>query len=656
MADYQSSHSGPTIDERVTLAATNQADIAALKLRMSSAENSINNKADTSTVNAALAAKQNTLVSGTNIKTVGGQSVLGSGDIPVNDENAVKFVAQTLTDAQKAQARTNIDAASTEEVSQLGQETIEIHTEVFGISLTQPTTKLHGYVSPTGAIIPNANYSVFVDVSKLNGFHITQLTATPGDQYAFLKSKGETSVEFVDGTGRVAAQLNNTLIPDGAVYLYILLGTNNTDPIPTLSLVEGETKPIREELEEKQDVIVDEETRQLSFSKDSSILEYVGDYYQSSDGSLAESPYAHLYQFVAEDDIDLWWVSQTSGNDVILAIYLNGVASTANFVTPRMRNNGSTNTLPTSENKLHVAKGRLVTISYYTGDFVFAYTYTQKIFKSGILLSEEQVAQAQGGEIGKISVSVKSDYYGITMNGYDIRLIHYVNAGRNADCWTINEINKNGSVVLPSGTDVVGVLKEKNQDNFMGGYAHGNEQIVDFHILADGVAVTDDVDCNVLDVFMYSHLYRVSNPTENIIDRYTHIQFKDNSIVVESTFKCLVDDFHLDIAYNGGMWAWRQSMALFATTNIGILTASGTSGTSIFGMKHELISASALLGSGLVTTENILGFEQAKFKGEAYYYGNEGATARMKIYYSTDDNSTWESGHLCVGKARYTLN
>lgn len=121
MSDYQSSHSGPTIDERVTLAATNQTDIAALKLRMSSAENSINNKADTSTVNTALATKQNTLVSGTNIKTIGGQNVLGPGDIPVNDENAVKFVAQTLTDAQKAQARTNIDAASTEEVSQLGQ-------------------------------------------------------------------------------------------------------------------------------------------------------------------------------------------------------------------------------------------------------------------------------------------------------------------------------------------------------------------------------------------------------------------------------------------------------------------------------------------------------------------------------------------------------
>jgi len=54
--------------------------------------------------------KQATLVSGTNIKTVNGESLLGEGNIVAGDPNAVKYVAQTLTDAQKAQARTNIDS------------------------------------------------------------------------------------------------------------------------------------------------------------------------------------------------------------------------------------------------------------------------------------------------------------------------------------------------------------------------------------------------------------------------------------------------------------------------------------------------------------------------------------------------------------------
>lgn len=54
--------------------------------------------------------KQATLVSGTNIKTVNGESLLGEGNIIAGDPNAVKYVEQTLTDAQKAQARTNIDS------------------------------------------------------------------------------------------------------------------------------------------------------------------------------------------------------------------------------------------------------------------------------------------------------------------------------------------------------------------------------------------------------------------------------------------------------------------------------------------------------------------------------------------------------------------
>lgn len=97
MADYQSIHSGPTIDERVTLAATNQADIAALKLRMTSAETSINNKADTSTVNDALATKQNTLVSGTNIKTVNGESILGGGNINAGDILLGRVIEDNVT-------------------------------------------------------------------------------------------------------------------------------------------------------------------------------------------------------------------------------------------------------------------------------------------------------------------------------------------------------------------------------------------------------------------------------------------------------------------------------------------------------------------------------------------------------------------------------
>ena len=82
----------------------------------------------------ALSTKQDKLVSGTNIKTVNGNSILGNGDIVIQtDANIkaidtseiiddvetntyVKYVIQTLTEEQKSQVRTNIGAVASNEI------------------------------------------------------------------------------------------------------------------------------------------------------------------------------------------------------------------------------------------------------------------------------------------------------------------------------------------------------------------------------------------------------------------------------------------------------------------------------------------------------------------------------------------------------------
>lgn len=77
----------------------------ALELRVSNAEANIN------AVESIASGKQDRLVSGTNIKTINGESVLGSGDIEIDVEGAVRYdESQSLTDEQKAQARANINA------------------------------------------------------------------------------------------------------------------------------------------------------------------------------------------------------------------------------------------------------------------------------------------------------------------------------------------------------------------------------------------------------------------------------------------------------------------------------------------------------------------------------------------------------------------
>ena len=72
-----------------------------------------------SKLKALFQTKQDVLVSGTNIKTVNGNSILGSGNIQAGDPDAIKYVSQTLTDGQKQQARTNIGAAAASALSAL---------------------------------------------------------------------------------------------------------------------------------------------------------------------------------------------------------------------------------------------------------------------------------------------------------------------------------------------------------------------------------------------------------------------------------------------------------------------------------------------------------------------------------------------------------
>jgi hypothetical protein len=62
--------------------------------------------------------KQSVLVSGTNIKTINNNSILGSGNLDIISTDYVKYVAQSLTDEQKEQARANIGAISANDVKQ----------------------------------------------------------------------------------------------------------------------------------------------------------------------------------------------------------------------------------------------------------------------------------------------------------------------------------------------------------------------------------------------------------------------------------------------------------------------------------------------------------------------------------------------------------
>ena len=251
-----------------------------------------------------------------------------------------------------------------------------------------------------------------------------------------------------------------------------------------------------------------------------------------------------------------------------------------------------------------------------------------------------------------VSIKIKQNAYVFSLNGYDINFVKVLNEATRANLWNIMGISKNDSVICTAGTDIVGVLKEKGQSDFMGG-VHGDEDCYSLEILADGAPVISDTFCLKAEIRMDSHLTRVSSG-ENIIDRHVLIELENNSITVTTEFKCIVDDFELDIAFNGGMFAWRDKNAIRQHTNKGDIISNGGKTPYCIIADHEITYAECLLKNARIKVENLVGHKNERYVGKAFYYGNED-NPRIKIYFSTDEKNIWNNGHICIGKSRYTL-
>lgn len=188
--------------------------------------------------------KQDNLVSGTNIKTINGQSVLGGGNITIQagDTDAVKYVSQELTEAQKAQARANIDAASLEDIQNMD----------FVTATTLPTasasTMGHIYLIGPDA---NDNYDRYFTQESSGSYSWVPLGSTEIDLSTYatqaevsqLEAKvGEISGQFY-GVFASASALPSGITVKGYAYvgseepfeLYTFDGTSWTDTESTVS-------------------------------------------------------------------------------------------------------------------------------------------------------------------------------------------------------------------------------------------------------------------------------------------------------------------------------------------------------------------------------------------------------------------------------------
>lgn len=140
---------------------------------------------------SAVAGKQATLVSGSNIKTINGQPVLGSGNLQIRegDPDGVKFSPQTLTESEQEQARQNIGAASLGDVQ---------NTEFVTVT-TLPTAS----ADTMGKI-----YLVGPDASDNYARYITQLD---GSTYSWIPL-GSTNIDLSE-YARIADLQQGAVVP-----------------------------------------------------------------------------------------------------------------------------------------------------------------------------------------------------------------------------------------------------------------------------------------------------------------------------------------------------------------------------------------------------------------------------------------------------------
>lgn len=181
--------------------------------------------------------------------------------VQAGDVNAVKFVAQTLTDNQKTQARTNIEAASNEQVSQLEAKVADLDV-AFDITnsynlfdKSQPLN--NGYINTSGNIGVGSSYKYSYAIPVTPGHYyllvgrnlptsknvrcldagnnpLKVLIASTGTQYADWSlpneggTNGTTNGQFLVPAGAVSFQFNAVWSDDGDVNQVMLIDLGTT--------------------------------------------------------------------------------------------------------------------------------------------------------------------------------------------------------------------------------------------------------------------------------------------------------------------------------------------------------------------------------------------------------------------------------------------
>lgn len=231
----------------------------------------------------------------------------------------------------------------------------------------------------------------------------------------------------------------------------------------------------------------------------------------------------------------------------------------------------------------------------------------------------------------------------ITLSGTNYKAIWRKSQTDQGYQWNLEDVIGQTKSILSANTDIIGVLKFDGQSDFMGG-KHGDENVVSFKALANGVDIENGESYEQIKVLMLSHLYDPDNPTVNVVDRIVEMTFRPDGWTSRVTFLILTSAT-VDTAYPCGLFGFNAADADYCMTNVGVLDLASTVSQPIANTNLKQLTVN-LTGNATIT---IVG-EEYDATPFVTYRSN---TQSFKVYWPKARNLTVSNGDVITGVCHY---
>ena len=462
--------------------------------------------------------KQDVLVSGSNIRTINGKSILGSGGIEIKNGEAVFY-------------------------------TSSMEYKNYGLS-----NKIWTYIS--GKYLNENN--VWKDSS---GYHSYQFTVNDRTMSKIYLSISTTLTGYVqicrdrNGTFTRWRTSDNNLPNSENLAIDIKFEDIITISIAYTSDISKITVPIYQEV---RTMDVDRVYKKYSF--DDSIFTYKQGYYWNEQGWNASSSY-HSYQMTITSDIQKFYL-EFSVNNGKPANYFQVCINRGSTFT---RYRSTDNNLPLGEEgEIELQEGDILTISSVAlydinGSKIYFYEAVSQVSQSSssggkTCMCEYNSAMTVTSGRGGL------DIYLPQHSGYaHWKFVHSVQSSINCDTWRISECSKVDDnlneirQITTTGAEWEMALRIADRPDFIGGYAHGDEVYTSMMVFLDGAytditSITTLTHFNELKIIVNSTGYDPNDSTTIALYHSKELIWTKDGITVNQRVKW-VNDYTLTSCY-----------------------------------------------------------------------------------------------------------